>query len=135
MIRAYIVYEKDSRSEQADIVFDESRSKAKWHGYRHGVGDYDCNFLDMRVELFPAAEPFNPGIVWVVNDPAIYRAVGFRGEDADECSCCGLSDFEDGRNPLSAVCPECDHCGECGHEDECTHDEEIELDNGHGNGV
>lgn len=120
-MKAYSVFEKDMRREHAEIVFHYSAAQAKVLGFRKAHGDFDCDYVDIRVQRLPSGDVFAAKVLdpQVVKDPAIFRELGWRSEDEHECACCGLTDFSDGENKDWAICPDCGNCGECGHDDDC----------------
>ena len=121
MLKAYMVFAKGSCHEHAELVFHHTAKAARALAWKKPHGEFGCDWIDLRVHRAKSADHLAVGKdePFVCRDNAIFREAGWRGEDCDECSSCGLTDFADGENPLWAVCGECGCCGGCGHEEGC----------------
>jgi len=121
MLKAYSVFPEGMKREHAELVFAKTGKEAKVLAWKRPHGDFGCDWVDLRVNREKQADSLADGKKepFVCRDNATFREAGWRGEDLDECSSCGLSDFSDGGNTQWAVCPECWCCGDCGHDDCC----------------
>ena len=119
MLKAYSVYPRGMKHEHTELVFGLSAREAKAMAWKKPNGEFGCDWIDLRVAREKQADALAEGKTtpFVCRDDAIFREAGWHGEDLDECSRCGLTDFSDGKNEKWAVCPDCGCCGECGHHD------------------
>jgi hypothetical protein len=121
MLKAYSVFAEGCRQEHAELVFHLSGKKARSLAWKRPHGDFDCDWIALRVNRMKDADYLADGKTdpFVCHDDAIFRAAGWRGEDFSSCDSCGLTDFSEGDNLQWTVCPECGQCGECGHDGDC----------------
>lgn len=116
-LKAYVVWEGDTRAEYAELVFADTCKTARNLAWKHPYGDGFEDFVSVKVKrLFKADSLSIEGIPYVCTDDKIFRKAGFTCEGYDACISCGLYSF--GLKEYEP-CPECYCCPECGHDSDC----------------